>query len=149
MGQIERLGDRARVMRNNPTEPEKRLWRSLSNSQLGYKIRRQSVIDGFIVDFLCPAKALVIEVDGDTHDVEADKLRDAHLEKLGYRTIRFTNSDLISNIGGVLELIARTLSVLPDRWPRPHPNPAWRLFALSGGEGCRPAPKGEGLSEFP
>ncbi|MGC6328524.1 endonuclease domain-containing protein [Rhizorhabdus sp. FW153] len=117
-------------MRNNPTEPEKRLWRSLSNSQIGYKIRRQSVIDGFIVDFLCPAKALVIEIDGDTHDVEADKLRDAHLEKLGYRTIRFTNEDVMTNISGVLELIARTLAALPDRWP--HPNPS---------------PKGEGLFE--
>ncbi|WP_345719164.1 endonuclease domain-containing protein [Rhizorhabdus phycosphaerae] len=131
MGQIESLGDRARKMRNNPTEPEKRLWRSLSNSQLGYKIRRQSVIGGFIVDFLCPAKALVIEIDGDTHDAEADTLRDAHLEKLGYRTIRFTNSDVMSNIGGVLGLIAETLAALPDRWP--HPNPS---------------PKGEGLADL-
>jgi very-short-patch-repair endonuclease len=67
-----RVGDRARQMRNTPTEPEKRLWRHLSNSQLGYKFRRQSVIGHYIVDFLCPAKALIVEVDGDTHDAEAD-----------------------------------------------------------------------------
>lgn len=121
-------------MRNNPTEPEKRLWRSLSNSQLGYKIRRQSVIDGFIVDFLYPAKALILEIDGDTHDVEADHRRDTLLSSRGYRTIRFTNGDVMSNIGGVLELIAKTLAALPDRWPQPHPHPS---------------PEGEGLSEFP
>jgi very-short-patch-repair endonuclease len=118
-------------MRNNPTEPEKRLWRSLSNSQLGYKIRRQAVIDGFIVDFLCPAKALVIEIDGDTHDVEADRRRDALLSSRGYRTIRFTNEDVMTNIGGVLEFIAKILAALPDRWP--HPNPS---------------PKGEGLNDL-
>ncbi len=123
MGQIDRLGDRARLMRNNPTEPEKRLWRSLSNSQIGHKIRRQSVIDGFIVDFLCPAKALVIEIDGDTHDVEADRRRDALLYSRGYRTIRFTNEDVMNNIGGVLEFIAQTLAALPDRWPHPHLSP--------------------------
>ncbi|MBP8233593.1 endonuclease domain-containing protein [Rhizorhabdus sp.] len=110
-------------MRNNPTEPEKRLWRSLSNSQIGHKIRRQSVIDGFIVDFLCPAKALVIEIDGDTHDVEADRRRDALLYSRGYRTIRFTNEDVMNNIGGVLEFIAQTLAALPDRWPHPHLSP--------------------------
>ena len=147
MGQIERLGDKARRMRNEPTEPEKRLWRSLSNSQLGHKIRRQSVIGHFIVDFLCPSKALIIEIDGDTHDAGADQRRDALLSNLGYRTIRFTNADVMSNIDGVLDVISRTLSALPDRWP--HPNPAGRLFALSGGEGCCPAPEGEGLSRLP
>ncbi len=94
-------------MRNNPTEPEKRLWRSLSKSQLGHKIRRQSVIDGFVVDFLCPAKALVIEIDGDTHGDEADRRRDTLLSSRGYRTIRFTNEDVMTNIGGVLEFIAK------------------------------------------
>jgi very-short-patch-repair endonuclease len=65
------LGERAHAMRRDPTEPEKRLWRHLSNSQLGgFKVRRQAVIAPFIADFLGPAKALVVEVDGDTHEVE-------------------------------------------------------------------------------
>ena len=46
---------RAREMRLNPTEPETRLWRHLSASQLGgFKFRRQSVIDYYIADFFCP-----------------------------------------------------------------------------------------------
>jgi very-short-patch-repair endonuclease len=71
-----RLVERARQMRRQPTEPEKRLWRHLSNSQLGgYKFRRQATIEPFIADFLCPAKGLVVEVDGETHAHWADERR--------------------------------------------------------------------------
>jgi very-short-patch-repair endonuclease len=53
-------------MRREPTEPEKRLWRNLSNRQLdGHEFRRQTTIEPFIADFLCPAKALIVEVDGE------------------------------------------------------------------------------------
>jgi len=52
-------------MRREPTEFEMRLWRHLSNSQLGgWKFRRQALIGGRIVDFFCPAIGLAIEVDG-------------------------------------------------------------------------------------
>ncbi|GGO98615.1 DNA methylase [Stakelama pacifica] len=113
-------------MRNNPTEWEKRLWRHLSNSQLsGYKFRRQSVIGPFVCDFLCPAKALIIEIDGDTHDMESDARRDTTLSELGYRTLRFTNAEVRNNMTGVLEHILATANATPDRWPgRPHPNPS-------------------------
>ena len=123
MGKMESLGDRARSMRNATTEPEKRLWRHLSNGQLGYKFRRQAVIGRYIVDFLCPAKALVVEIDGDTHEVETDRRRDSFLEQLGYRTIRFTNADVMTNIEGVLDVITRTVASFPDRWPHPNPSP--------------------------
>lgn len=64
------LKARARAMRNNPTEPEKRLWAALRDSRVaGFKFRRQAVIGSRIVDFFCPGRSLVIEVDGDTHDV--------------------------------------------------------------------------------
>ncbi len=123
MGKSETLRERARKMRNEPTEPEKRLWRYLSNSQLGFKFRRQAVIGRFIVDFLCPAKALIVEVDGDTHEPEADRKRDDGLAQLGYRTIRFTNADVMTHMYGVLDVIARTVAERPDRWPHPNPSP--------------------------
>jgi very-short-patch-repair endonuclease len=114
-------------MRNNPTEPEKRLWRALSNGQLGAKFRRQAVIPPYIADFLCPAAMLVVEVDGDTHDCATDGRRDLHLARLGYRVIRVTNADVMTNIDGVLAFILQALRGLPH----PHPNPS---------------PEGEGLS---
>ena len=80
------LLDRAREMRRNPGEWEKRLWRHLSNSQTGYKFRRQAVMGPFICDFFCPAKGLIVEVDGDTHDPVADARRDRLLLERGFVT---------------------------------------------------------------
>jgi very-short-patch-repair endonuclease len=104
-------------MRREPTEPEKRLWRNLSNRQLGgYKFRRQTTIEPFIVDFLRPAKALIVEVDGETHVAENDARRDAALAHRGYTTIRFTNDDVMAHMDGVLTAILLKLETLPDRW---------------------------------
>ena len=123
----------ARDMRKDPTEPEKRLWTRLSQSQLGgHKFRRQSVIGPFIADFFCPQKGLVIEVDGDTHDILADLKRDAALNRLELKVLHVGNADVIRNLDGVCETILRTLELMPDRWASPHPNPS---------------PEGEGLLE--
>jgi len=123
------LKKHARQMRNNPTEPEKRLWRNLSNSQLqGHKFRRQHVIGYFITDFICSGSKLIVEVDGDTHDKAEDRLRDDIWAEHGYRVIRVTNHDVMSNMDGVLACISQALC-LDDS---PHPNPS---------------PKGEGLEE--
>jgi very-short-patch-repair endonuclease len=115
----------ARAMRNNPTEPEKRLWMALRDSRFeGLKFRRQDVIGQRIVDFFCPAKGLVIEVDGDTHDAEADAARDAHmLREYGFVTIRFTNADVMGNFEGCLVRLRMVLDEQPERWPgrRHHP----------------------------
>jgi very-short-patch-repair endonuclease len=130
---IQWLQKRAAEMRRNPTEPEKRLWRHLSNSQLnGHKFRRQAVIGPFIADFLCPQLALIVEVDGDTHDDAKDRLRDDQLAGLGYQVVRVTNHDVMTNMDGVVHVIGAALQGAPSRWNSPHPNPS---------------PEGEGLEE--
>ena len=123
------LHTRATEMRRKPTEPEKRLWRYLSNSQLeGHKFRRQSVIGYYIADFACPAASLIVEVDGDTHDDAKDRLRDDKLAEFGFRVVRVTNYDVMTNMDGVRVYIAEALREAA----RPHPNPS---------------PKEEGLKE--
>ena len=123
------LHERARHMRNDPTEPEKRLWRNLSNGQLGgWKFRRQQVIGWFIADFVCPSAKLIVEVDGDTHDADADAARDVALMRRGYRVQRVTNEDVMRNVEGVKVAILRAL----EHADRPHPNPS---------------PEGEGLKK--
>lgn len=124
MGAIERtnpiLGDRARQMRNEPTPFEKALWLRLGGSQLGgFKFRRQIVLAPWIVDFFCSAKGLIIEIDGNTHDAEADRRRDAILLQRGFHVLRFTNQDVGSNVDGVLERILAKVSALPDRFTHP------------------------------
>jgi len=128
-----KLVERARKMRREPTEFEKRLWRHLSNSQLdGWKFRRQATIGDRIVHFFCPSIDLVIEVDGDTHDFERDRERDRIIELHGLSVLRFTNTDIADNMAGVLEAILVKVRSLSPRlsWRLPHPNPS---------------PEGEGL----
>lgn len=62
-------------------------------------------IDRFIVDFVCPKHALVIEVDGDVHrqQVEADQEREEILNRLGFRVIRFTNAQVLDHTDRVLQ----------------------------------------------
>ena len=72
------------------TEPEKRLWSRLRARQFeSLKFRRQHGIGPYIVDFYCPRRSLVIEVDGDTHWEKGEQLkdrkRDAYLTALGLR----------------------------------------------------------------
>ena len=85
--------------------------------------RRQHVIGSCSVDFFCPQKALIVEVDGDTHDASRDSIRDAINLHRGYATVRFTNEEVGRNIDGVLDQLLTTLDTLPDRWPHPNPSP--------------------------
>src|SRR5205085_542305 len=122
--QLAELHRRAAEMRRNPTEPEKRLWRHLSNGQLAaHKFRRQSVVGRFIADFLCPQAGLIVEVDGDTHDEDKDRLRDDILAARGLRVVRVTNDDVMTNMDGVIQHILLVLNEMPPRWNNPHPNP--------------------------
>jgi very-short-patch-repair endonuclease len=121
-----RLAEFAKDMRRNPTEAEKRLWRCLSGKQLGgLKFRRQVPVLVYILDFYCPEINLAIEIDGDTHKQSADNERDAQLGSLDVVTLRFTNSDILTNIAGVLESILVKAEMCPRRqgWRRPTPTP--------------------------
>jgi very-short-patch-repair endonuclease len=81
----------------------------LRNRNLEYKFRRQHPIESFIVDFYCAEAKLLIEVDGETHfqktQIEYDQARTEHLERLGYKVIRFTNDDIRYNINIVISKI--------------------------------------------
>ena len=116
----ETLRVRAARMRRDMPEPERRLWNELRGKRLaGFKFRRQVVIGHRIVDFFCPAKGLVIEVEGDTHDPVADADRDgAMLRDHGFATVRFTNHQIMRNLDGVLEKLTSVLEETADRWPK-------------------------------
>ncbi|MDO6708579.1 endonuclease domain-containing protein [Photobacterium sp. 1_MG-2023] len=100
-------------LRTYLTEPERRLWRKLRCHQLGVKFRRQHGIGRYIVDFYCPDKKLVIEIDGDSHYSEVglqyDEKRDALMAELGIRVLRFTNQEVMRNLDEVVEMIYRLI----------------------------------------
>jgi len=106
-------------MRAEPTPFEDKLWQWLRNRQLErLKFSRQIVLNGFICDFVCRDRTLVIEVDGETHDRAQDADRDHALGRLGYLVLRFTNSEVAGNIEGVLQAILETVRVRPTKIER-------------------------------
>lgn len=58
---------RRSTLRNAATPHEVKLWARLRRDQLGYRFRRQYGIGNYIVDFYCPTKKLVVEIDGSQH----------------------------------------------------------------------------------
>ena len=111
-----RLRGFAAEMRNAPTTPEARLWSRLRASQTGFKFRRQAVIGSVIVDFFCPAIGLVVELDGRTHNGEADTERDARLQKMGFAPIRFTNAEVASDLDAVVNAVHVIACGMPSRF---------------------------------
>src|SRR5258705_11420910 len=110
----------ARALRNQPTDAERRLWHFLSAQKLrGQKFRRQAAIGPYVVDFVCFADKLIVELDGPQHlDPEAarhDERRTDWLAARGFRVVRFRNQELDENIRAVVDAIGRALDELEGR----------------------------------
>ncbi len=122
------LLQRAKWMRANPTDAEKRLWTILRNKRLsGYKFKRQVILDWYIADFVNFEHRVIVEADGSQHaDNKYDEKRDAYLESQGFKVIRFWNSDALKKTGAVAEaiLFALTSPPLPSAALRLPPSPA-------------------------
>ena len=108
------LKDLSRENRKINTLAEDMLWQKLRASQLNAKVRRQHVIDNFIIDFVFLNEKLLIEVDGGYHNDDEqkkyDEARSAYLAELGYRIIRFTNEEVENDIDFVIDKIRKQLS---------------------------------------
>ena len=83
---------RARKLRSDITDAEKKLWGHLRDRQLsGAKFRRQHSIGPFITDFCCVEQSLVVELDGGQHaeQVASDNARTQFLESLWISSAAF------------------------------------------------------------
>jgi very-short-patch-repair endonuclease len=106
-------------MRANPTEAERRMWNLLRAKRfIGYKFKRQVIIDYYIADFVNLAHRLIVEADGSQHaESEYDQRRDAYLKAQGFHVVRFWNNEIAGNMEGVSLAVyhALTSSPLPLR----------------------------------
>jgi very-short-patch-repair endonuclease len=110
---------RARSLRANSTDAERLIWAALRAHRMrGASFRRQTPIGPYIVDFVCHAASLVIELDGGQHfeskQEVRDARRDAFLASRGFRVLRFNNHDVMTNREGVLETIAAAIVRTPS-----------------------------------
>ena len=110
---LAKLKDRRRELRRNETKQEKLLWWHLKAGKIGCKFKRQHSVGGYILDFYCGEKKLVVEIDGGVHNapeaLEYDKVRDNFFKELGYSVMRFSNLEVDSNVFRVLTIIKEKL----------------------------------------
>jgi len=110
------MKERARVLRQDMTIAENRMWYFLRNRRLnGYKFVREYVIGNYIADFVCRDKKLIVEIDGGQHMEAAvyDQRRTRYLTANGYKVVRFWNNEVLLNVQIVLETILRSLEDMP------------------------------------
>jgi len=115
--------NRARTLRDNMNEAERRVWQILrSHHMQGYKFRRQVPIARYIADFVCQEAGLIVEIDGGQHDRSSPREAEqsGFLRNEGYRILRFWNDEVLANLAGVHETIAEELGRITPTQTLPH-----------------------------
>ncbi|MGN6124507.1 MAG: endonuclease domain-containing protein [Sphingomonas oligoaromativorans] len=114
------MTSKARALRTDATAEERLLWARLRH--IRPRFTRQLPLGGYIVDFACRTARIAVELDGSQHlnSIAYDAQRTAFLESLGWRVLRFWNSDVRANPDGVAEAIALAVDL---RLERTHPRP--------------------------
>ena len=108
---IKEITLKARRLRRQATDAERRLWYLLRQRLSHVKFRRQHPIPPYIADFACPAHRLVVELDGSQHfqQQDYDQRREAFMRMHGWRSLRFWNDQVFREPEVVLEVIYRML----------------------------------------
>jgi adenine-specific DNA-methyltransferase len=112
MAVSQKVRNRARTLRRQQTDVETKLWMRLRDRQIcGAKFRRQHPIGPYIVDFCCPDRGLIVELDGGQHaeQTAADQVRTRFLEADGYRVVRYWNHQVLEQMDSILAEIVRLL----------------------------------------
>jgi very-short-patch-repair endonuclease len=134
---------RARAMRSDPTDAERKLWWHLRHRLAlpSSHFRRQVVLGRYIVDFASHGLKLVIEIDGGQHALQSkrDAARTRFLESEGFRVLRFWNNEVLANIDGVLEVIQSEVLATPTPTP-PHKGEGKEDFPTPARGARRPSP---------
>lgn len=110
----------AESLKENMTFSEVRFWKQVRNREMmGYTFERQKPILNFIVDFYCSELALVIEIDGLTHEDERTQLKDDHkeneLKKIGLEVLRFSAREVIKDMPNVIRALENYILDLEER----------------------------------
>ncbi len=101
-------------LRKNMTYSEKLFWNVAKKSGLGVVVRRQVPVLDYVVDFYIKEIGLAIEIDGEIHNnnVLEDGIRQARIEKLGVRFIRFKNHEIENDLSAVLNELTQEIRKL-------------------------------------
>lgn len=103
---LEKLKERARDQRRDPTEAQTALWSELSASRLGgVRFTRQAVVGSTIVDFACPSRWIVVSLSPEGANPDVEALQDKKLADVGLRVLRFAESAVLADRDSVIKAI--------------------------------------------
>jgi very-short-patch-repair endonuclease len=111
----------AKENKKNMTKAEACLWKyALSKRQImGYAFRRQRPLLDYIVDFICLQLHLIIEVDGYSHQLSQNEIKDIKrqeaIEAKGYTVLQFKDEDILNNLNQVRTAIQKQIQVIEER----------------------------------
>jgi len=109
---LDTLHETAREMRRTPTEAQARLHESLIAAELGkFRFRRQVVIGSAIVDFASQALKVAVEIDEEGANAELDRRRDASLELVGIKVLRFPAAEILADVEAVTAQIVAAMKL--------------------------------------
>jgi very-short-patch-repair endonuclease len=145
---------RAKQLRKEMTGPEKKLWHELKAHRAGSAhFRRQVPIGAYIADFACHNARLIIEIDGDQHSIgkqqTSDARRDAWFAEQGYRTLRFSNWQVMNEFESVVLTIAAAAQGLLEDAPVGADLLSPPLWGRDGEGGMPPSTVGQPCSAEP
>ena len=113
----EKLVDYSQKLRKYMTPQEKHLWYDFLK-RLPLTVKRQKIVNGYILDFYISSAHIAIELDGSQHhtpeNLEADKKRDEDLRFRGIRVLRYSNSDIDNDFYSVCKNILSALGFNED-----------------------------------
>ena len=118
--------------------PERLLWKRLRDGRCAkFKFRRQHPLGPYVLDYYCAVAHSVVELDGRSHEGRgvADDARQAYLERLGLRVLRFTNDQVLADLDGVVETIVAVCLQAQAKYKAPSPAPTSRGTLSLKGEG--------------
>lgn len=104
---LDKLKERARELRRNPSEAHQALWAQLSEARAGgVKFTRHAVVGSVIADFACPSRWIVVQISPEGMNAEVATLQDRKLSDVGIRVLRFDEARVMEDISGVVAAIA-------------------------------------------
>ena len=142
---------RARSLRSKATASERALWDMLRRRQLwGLRFRRQHPIGPFVVDFVCLERRLIVEIDGEVHElasrIEHDVGRDRWLARQRFKVVRISSGVASEDPEQACAMIAaalgpETIAGVLSPHPRPFPRKGGREKRSNGALWKPPCPK--------
>lgn len=108
---LDKLKERARDLRRNPSDAHQALWEQLSDSKVaGVKFTRHAVVGSAVADFACPSRWIVVQISPEGMNPEVATLQDRKLTDVGIRVLRFDENRVLGDIAGVVAAIGEEAS---------------------------------------